>query len=44
MSSPMAETFKAASAARFDDEFKAQAVRPVVDEGKTVGAAPAISI
>src|SRR5881394_3881080 len=39
MSTPMAETSKSRRARRqFDDDFKAQAVRLVLDEGKTVGA------
>ena len=40
MSRPMAEPSKSRRPRRrFDDEFKAQAVRLVLDEGKTVGAA-----
>jgi transposase len=40
MSKPMAEPPKSRRPRRrFDDEFKAQAVRLVLDEGKTVGAA-----
>ena len=40
MSRPMAETPKRRRPRRrFDDDFKAQAVRLVLDEGKTVGAA-----
>ena len=40
MSTPMAETPKRRrSRRRFDDDFKAQAVRLVLDEGKTVAAA-----
>jgi transposase len=39
MSKPMAETPKTRRPRRrFDDEFKQQAVRLVLDEGKTVGA------
>src|SRR5881397_4247148 len=39
MSTPMAETTKRRrSRRRFDDDFKAQAVRLVLDEGKSVGA------
>src|ERR1700716_1094344 len=39
MSTPMAETTKGRrSRRRFDDDFKAQAVRLVLDEGKSVGA------
>jgi len=39
MSTPMAETSKSRRARRrFDDDFKAQAVRLVLDEGKSVGA------
>jgi transposase len=39
MSTPMAETTKSRrSRRRFDDDFKAQAVRLVLDEGKSVGA------
>src|SRR5438552_897170 len=39
MSTPMAEISKSRRARRrFDDDFKAQAVRLVLDEGKTVGA------
>src|SRR2546430_14787311 len=39
MSTPMAETPKRRRARRqFDDDFKAQAVRLVLDEGKSVGA------
>ena len=39
MSTPMAETSqRRRSRRRFDDDFKAQAVRLVLDEGKTVGA------
>jgi transposase len=39
MSTPMAETPKGRRARRrFDDDFKAQAVRLVLDEGKSVGA------
>jgi transposase len=39
MSTAMAETPKSRrSRRRFDDDFKAQAVRLVLDEGKSVGA------
>jgi transposase len=39
MSRPMAETSKQRRPRRrFDDEYKEQAVRLVLDEGKTVGA------
>ena len=40
MSTPMAKTPKRARRPRrrFDDDFKAQAVRLVLDEGKSVGA------
>jgi transposase len=39
MSRPMAETSKRRRSRRqFDDEFKTQAVRLVLDEGKSVGA------
>ena len=38
MSRPMAETPKRRSRRRFDDDFKAQAVRLVLDEGKSVGS------
>ena len=39
MSTAMAETSKSRrSRRRFDDDFKAQAVRLVLDEGKSVGA------
>jgi transposase len=39
MSTPMAETSKSRRARRrFDDDFKAQAVRLVLDEGQSVGA------
>ena len=39
MSTTMAETPKGRrSRRRFDDDFKAQAVRLVLDEGKSVGA------
>jgi transposase len=39
MSTPMAETPKRRRPRRrFDDDFKAQAVRLVLDEGKSVGA------
>ena len=40
MSAPMAETTRNRRVRRrFDDDFKAQAVRLVLDEGKSVGAA-----
>src|SRR6266487_7135206 len=39
MSTPMAETTKSRrSRRRFDGDFKAQAVRLVLDEGKSIGA------
>jgi transposase len=38
MSKPMAETPKRRPRRRFDDDFKAQAVRLVLDEGKSVGS------
>ena len=40
MSTPMGETTKRSRRARrrFDDDFKTQAVRLVLDEGKSVGA------
>jgi transposase len=38
MSRPMAETTKRRPRRQFDEEFKAQAVRLVVDDGKSVGA------
>src|SRR5262245_34447197 len=38
MSRPMAETTRRRPRRQFDDEFKAQAVRLVVDDGKSVGA------
>ena len=39
MSTPMAETTRnRRSRRRFDDDFKAQAVRLVLDEGKSIGA------
>ena len=38
MSRPMAENPKRRSRRRFDDDFKAQAVRLVLDEGKSVGS------
>src|SRR5947199_5547977 len=39
MSTPMAETSKSRrSRRRFDDDFKAQAVRLVLDEGNSVGS------
>src|SRR6188508_3234781 len=39
MSRPMADTPKRRPRRQFTDEFKAGAVRLVLDEGKTVGAA-----
>ena len=36
MSRPMADTPKRRPRRRFDDEFKAQAVRLVLDEGKSI--------
>ena len=39
MSKPMADTAKRRARRQFTDEFKASAVRLVLDEGKTVGAA-----
>ena len=39
MSRPMADTPKRRVRRQFTDEFKASAVRLVLDEGKTVGAA-----
>ena len=36
MSRPMAETPKRRPRRRFDDDFKAQAVRLVLDEGKSI--------
>ena len=39
MSKPMADTPKRRFRRRFTDEFEASAVRLVLDEGKTVGAA-----
>ena len=39
MSRPMADTPKPTSRRQFTDEFKAGAVRLVLDDGKTVGAA-----
>ena len=39
MSKPMADTPKRRSRRQFTDEFKASAVRLVLEEGKTVGAA-----
>jgi transposase-like protein len=39
MSRPMADTPKRRARRPFTDEFKASAVRLVLDEGKTVGAA-----
>ena len=38
MSRPMAETPKRRPRRRFDDDFKAQAVRLVLDDGKSVGS------
>src|SRR5262245_42709259 len=38
MSRPMADTPQCRPRRRFDEDFKAQAVRLVLDEGKTVGA------
>jgi len=38
MSKPMADTPKRRPRRRFDDDFKAQAVRLVLDEGKSVGS------
>jgi transposase len=38
MSRPMADTPKRRPRRRFDDDFKAQAVRLVLDEGKGVGS------
>ena len=38
MSRPMAETSKRRPRRRFDDDFKAQAVRLVLDEGKSIGS------
>jgi transposase len=38
MSRPMADTLKRRMRRRFDDDFKAQAVRLVLDEGKSVGS------
>src|SRR5687767_11950265 len=38
MSRPMADTPKRRPRRRFDDDFKAQAVRLVLDEGKSVGS------
>src|SRR5215218_1846183 len=38
MSRPMAETRKRRPRRQFDDEFKTQAVRLVLDEGKSVGS------
>ena len=38
MSRSMAETPKRRSRRRFDDDFKAQAVRLVLDEGESVGS------
>ena len=38
MSKPMADTSKRRPRRRFDDDFKAQAVRLVLDEGKSVGS------
>src|SRR3954466_4820481 len=39
MSRPMADTPKRRARRQFTDEFKASAVRLVLEEGKTVGAA-----
>jgi transposase len=39
MSRPMADTPKRRSRRQFTDEFKASALRLVLDDGKTVGAA-----
>ena len=39
MSRAMAETTKRRARRRFDDEFKEQAVRLVLDLGKSIGAA-----
>lgn len=39
MSRPMADTPKRRPRRQFDDDFKAQAVRLVLDDGKGVGAA-----
>ena len=38
MSRPMADTPQRRPRRRFDEEFKAQAVRLVLDEGKSVGS------
>src|SRR5688572_32333968 len=38
MSRPMADTRKRRPRRRFDEDFKAQAVRLVLDEGKSVGS------
>jgi transposase len=38
MSRPMADTPKRRPRRRFDEDFKAQAVRLVLDEGKSVGS------
>jgi len=38
MSKPMADTLPRRPLRRFDEEFKAQAVRLVLDEGKSVGS------
>ena len=38
MSKPMADTPKRRARRQFTDEFKASAVRLVLEEGKTVGA------
>jgi len=38
MSRPMADTSKRRPRRQFDDDFKAQAVRLVLDEGKSVGS------
>lgn len=39
MSRPMADTPRRRPRRQFDDDFKAQAVRLVLDDGKSVGAA-----
>jgi len=38
MSKPMADTHKRRPRRRFDDDFKAQTIRLVLDEGKSVGS------
>jgi len=38
MSRPMADTSERRARRRFDDDFKAQAVRLVLDEGKRIGS------